>query len=154
MRFVVVDLADQLLLFSAIACRLGVVQGAEQVVEFPGIRLLQEGIELFDQVRDRGFLVHGLVGKRAELGAQGCHHPSREVEVAAFGGAEVFLDRDELLLTDETVPAAQRLSVLGGVGIVGGHVVAHDLGRVASDVQTGMETVLSAHTGSIFRFDG
>jgi len=85
--------------------------------------------------------VHGLVGKRAELGAQGCHHPSREVEVAAFGGAEVFLDRDELLLTD-------------GVGIVGGHVVAHDLGRVASDVQTGMETVLSAHTGSIFRFDG
>jgi hypothetical protein len=34
----------------------------------------------------------------------------------------MLLDGDHLLLADEAVPAAERLGVLGRIGIIGGHV--------------------------------
>jgi hypothetical protein len=71
-----------------------------------------------------------------------------------LGGAEVLLVGDHLLLGDETVPAAQGLGVLAAVGIVLSHVFAHDGGGVLGDVQTGAETVLHDHAGSVFRVDG
>ena len=103
----VVDLVDDLGLLGLIVGRLGVVQVTEQVVQFPGVRLLQEGVEFADQVGDRGFLVHGLVGQRTELGAQRGDHPAGQVQVAAFGIPEVLLDGNHLLLTNEAVPATQ-----------------------------------------------
>jgi len=53
-----------------------------------------------------------------------------------------------MLLRDEAVPGAERLGVVGGVLIVFGHVAAHDRGGVASDVESGLEAVLQAHTGN------
>ena len=118
----VVDLVDQLLFLRLVAGLAGRVEVAEQAAEFARVGLAQEGVELFDQRRHRGLLVHRLVGQRAELGAQRGDHPAGEVEVAALGRAEVLLDRDQLLLADEAVPAAQRLGVLGRIGVIGGHV--------------------------------
>ena len=115
--------------------------------ELTGVGLPQEGVELLDQRRHRGLLVHRLVGQRAELGAQRGDHPAREIEVAALGRAEMLLDRDQLLLGDEAVPATERLGVLGGVGVIGRHVAAHERGGVAGDVQAGLEAVLQAHAG-------
>jgi hypothetical protein len=46
----------------------------------------------------------------------------------------MLLDRDHLLLGDEAVPAAQRLGVLGGIGVIGGHVRAHDARGVLGDL--------------------
>jgi len=47
----------------------GFVELYEDVAKLTGIRLLQEGVNLFDQGWHRGFLVHALVGERTELGA-------------------------------------------------------------------------------------
>ncbi|MNO62108.1 hypothetical protein D3C76_527800 [compost metagenome] len=152
--FEVVDLGLNLGLLGMVASLAGVVQGAEQQVQFAGVSLAQEGIQLFDQAGDGGLLVHRLVGQRAEVGAQGGDHPAGQVEVALVGGLQVLLDRDQLLLTDEAVPAAQRLGVDGGVGVVLGHVLAHDGRGVLGDVQTGLEAVLGAHPSDIFRVDG
>ena len=52
-----------------------------------------------------------------------------------------------LLLGDEAVPAAQRLGVKGGIGVIGRHVLAHDGGRIAGDIEAGLEAVLQAHAG-------
>ena len=150
---VAVDLVLDLGGTGAVTGLLGLFQGAEQVVELPGVGLAQEGVELLDQARHGGLLVHGLVGQRAELGAQGGDHPAGEVEVAALGGAEVLLDGDQLLLADEAVPAAQGLGVLGGVGVVGRHVFAHDLRGVLGDVQAGLEAVLGTHAGNVLGAD-
>src|SRR3546814_18635787 len=63
----------------------------------------------------------------------------------------MLLDRDHLLLRDEAVPAAQRLGVVRGIGVIGGHVGAHDARGVTSDVEAGAELFLGAHTGVAFR---
>ncbi len=51
------------------------------------------------------------------------------------------------------MPAAQRLGVVGGVGVISGHVRAHDARGVAGDVETGAELVLGAHAGDAFAAD-
>jgi hypothetical protein len=106
---------------------------------------LSPGVELLDQGRHGGLLVHGLVRQGAEVRAQGGDHPARQVEVLPVGVAEVLLDGDQLLLADEAVPAAQGLGVVGRVGVVGGHVLPHDGGGVAGDVEAGAEPVLHLH---------
>lgn len=142
----VVDLRDQLLLPSLVAFLARLVERAEDVVELTGIRLTQEGIELLDQRRHRGLLVHRLVGQRSELGAQRGDHPAGQVQVGAISlAAEVLLDRDQLLLGDEAVPAAQRLGVLGRIVVIGRHVGPHHRRGVAGDVKAGPEAVLQAH---------
>ena len=149
----VVDLFDQRRFLGLVAGLAGGVEVAEHVVEFARVGLTQEGVELLDQRRHRCLLVHRLVGQRSEFGAQRGDHPAREVEVAAIGGAEVLLDRDQLLLRDEAVPAAERLGVFGGIQIVAGHVGAHQRRRVAGDVEAGLEAVLQAHAGDGFGVD-
>ncbi|MNT18816.1 hypothetical protein D3C72_1540370 [compost metagenome] len=148
MGFVVVDLSLDFSFLGLVASSAGGVQGGEEQVQFAGVSLAQEGVELFDQAGNGGFLVHRLVRQRAELGTQGGDHPAGQVEVALVGGLQVLLDGDQLLLTDEAVPAAQGLGVDGGVGIVLGHVLAHDGRGVLGDIQTGLEAVLGAHAGN------
>ena len=64
----------------------------EDIVELAGVRLTDEGVELFDQRRHRGLLVHRLIGKRSELGAKCCDHPAGEIQIAAIGRTEMLLD--------------------------------------------------------------
>ena len=89
--------------------------------------------------------MHRLIGKWSELGAKGGDHPAGEIEIAAVGLAEVLLDRNQLLLRDEAMPATERLGVFGGIGVIGRHVGAHQRRGVASDVQAGLEAVLQTH---------
>ena len=128
-----------------VTLRAGLVDGAEQVAQLAGIGLAEEGVDLGDQRRHRGLLMHRLVGQRAELGAQGGDHPAGEIDIAALGGAEMLLDGDHLLLSDEAVPGAERLGVKARIRVIGGHVGAHDAGGVAGDVEPGLEAVLQAH---------
>src|SRR5690606_26888745 len=114
--FEVVDLGLDFSFTGLVAFGAGIIQSSEQQVQLTGISLTQEGVELFDQCGDGGLLVHGLVGQRAELGAQRGNHPAGQVEVALVGGFQVLLDGDQLLLTDEAVPATQGLGVGGAVG--------------------------------------
>ncbi len=151
--FEVFDLIQNLGFFGFVAGLAGFVQSGEQQVQLTGISLAQEGVQLFDQCGNGVFLVHGLVRQRTELGAQGSNHPAGQVQVALVGGLQVLFDGDQLLLTDETVPATQGLGVLGGVGVVLGHVFAHDVCGVLGDVQTGFEAVLEAHASSKLRVD-
>jgi hypothetical protein len=145
-RLEAVDDVDQLLLLRLVAGLPGGVEVAEHAAELAGVGLAQEGVELFDQRRDRGLLVHRLIRQRAELRAQRRDHPAGEIEVLPLGGLEVLLDGDELLLADEAMPAAQRLGVLARIGVIGRHVLAHDVGGVAGDLQAGLEAVLQPHT--------
>jgi hypothetical protein len=117
----------------------GRVEFAEQAAELTGIGLAQEGVKLFDEAGYGGLLVHGLVGQGAELAAQGRDHPAGQVQVALVRVAEVLLDRDQLLLTDEAVPATEGLRVLTRIRVVLGHVLAHDRRRVAGDVEAGLK---------------
>src|SRR4029453_9329362 len=57
----------------------------------------------------------------------------------------MLLDRNQLLLRDEAMPATERLGVLGGIGVIGSHVGAHQRRGVAGDVEAGLETVLQTH---------
>ena len=98
--------------------------------------------------------MHGLVGQRAEFGTHTGNHPAGKVEVAFVRGLMVFFHRNQFLLSDKTVPAAQRLGVVGRIGIVFGHVAAHDGSGVFGNVQAGFEAVLQTHTGNVFRRDG
>ncbi len=152
--FVIVDLLDQLVSLGVVASVLSFFQGAEQVVQFPGIRLTQEGVQFFDQTRYSGLLVHGLVRQRAKLGAQSRNHPARQVQVTTLGGTEVLLDGQQLLLTDEAMPATQGLGVLSRVLVVVRHVFAHDFRGELGDVQTSLEFVLGAHAGRVLGLDG
>src|SRR5690606_39752564 len=65
----------------------------------------------------------------------------------------MLLDRDHLLLRDETMPASKRLGVVRRIGVIGGHVGAHDAGGVARDVEAGLELVLSTHAGDALAAD-
>ena len=142
----VVDLVDQRSFLGLVASLTGSVELTEDVVEFARVGLTQEGVEFFDQCRHRGLLVHGLIRQRSEFGAQRCDHPARQVEITAIGfAAEVLLDRDQLLLGDEAVPAAQRLGVLGRIGVIRSHVRAHHVRGVTGDIEASLETVLQAH---------
>jgi hypothetical protein len=106
-RFVLVDLVQQAVRVDRVTRSLRRIELAEQHAQFTRIGLTQEGVELFDQRRNAGLLVHRLVGQRAEFAAQRGNHPARKVEVAALGRAEVLLDGDHLLLADEAVPAGR-----------------------------------------------
>src|SRR5262249_10596646 len=57
----------------------------------------------------------------------------------------MLLDGNHLLLRDEAVPAAERLCVKGGIGVIGRHVLAHDGGGIFGDIETRAEAVLQAH---------
>lgn len=140
-----IDPFDQRLFLRLVAGLAGRVEAAEDVVELTGIRLAQECVELFNQGGHGRFLVHRLIGKRSELGAKCRDHPAGEVQIAAIGRAEMLLHRDQLLLGDEAVPAAERLGVFCGVRVIGGHVAAHQRRRVPGDVEAGFETVLQTH---------
>jgi hypothetical protein len=118
------------------------LQDLEQVVDRHFIGLAQRDVDLLDQVDDRGLLVHRLVGQVAEAIAQARHHPAGQVDIGALGRAAQALDRLDHLLGVEARPAAQRLGELAAVGVVGGHVGAHDAGHFAGDVQVGREGVL------------
>jgi hypothetical protein len=107
------------------------------VAQLTGVGLLAEGVDLLDEVRDGGLLVHGLIGQGAELRAQGRDHPAGEVDVAAVERAVVLLHAHHRLLGDEAVPGTEGLRVLGRIRVVAGHVLAHDVGGVAGDVETG-----------------
>jgi len=65
----------------------------------------------------------------------------------------MLLDGDQLLLTNEAMPAAQRLCVLAAVRVILGHVLAHDTGSITGDIQACFETVLQTHTRRIFGAD-
>ena len=145
MRLEAVDLFDQCLFLRLVAGLASGVEGAEDIVELTGVRLTEEGVELFDQRRHRGLLVHRLIRKRSELGAKRGDHPAGEIQIAAIGLAEMLLDRNQLLLRDEAMPATERLGVLGGIGVIGSHIAAHQRRGVPGDVQAGLETVLQAH---------
>src|SRR5690606_13506575 len=141
-RFEVFDLAQQFFFLCGIASFASLVQSGEQQIQFTCIGLTQEGVQLFDQAGNGRLLVHGLVRQRTEVGTQCSNHPAGQVQVALVGGLQVLLDGDQLLLTDETVPAAQGLGVHRRIGIVLSHVLAHDSGSVLGHVQTGLEAVL------------
>ena len=147
MSFEVVDLGLDFVLLGLVASVAGSVQIHEQQIQFTGVSLTQEGVQLFDQAGNSSLFVHGLVRQRAEIGAQGRNHPAGQVQVTLVGGLQVLLDGNQLLLTDEAVPAAQGLGVDRGVSIVLGHVFTHDGSSVLGDVQTGLEAVLGAHAG-------
>ena len=141
----ILDPGEQITLLRGVAGFARGVDVVEQQRQFARIGLAQEGVEFRDQRRHARLLVHRLIGQRAEFGAQGRDHPARQIQVFAPGRAEMLLDADHLLLRDEAVPAAERLGVGGGIGVVGGHVGAHDPGGIARDVEPGEEAVLQPH---------
>ena len=52
------------------------------------------------------------------------------------------------------MPATQRLGVFAAVGVIIGHVFAHNTGRIAGNIKSGFEAVLQLHAGGIFRVNG
>ncbi|KAI1690490.1 hypothetical protein DdX_22452 [Ditylenchus destructor] len=65
----------------------------------------------------------------------------------------MLLDRDQLLLADKAVPAAERLGVVRGIGVIGRHIAAHDACGVFGDVEAGREPVLQPHPRDRFSID-
>ena len=63
----VVNLGHQGLFFRHVLLLPRLVQGSEELVKLPGISLPQEGVDLPNEGRHSGLLVHRLVGKGAEL---------------------------------------------------------------------------------------
>ena len=108
----IVDAVQQVFFLGRILGATRRIEIAEQAAELARIRLTQEGVQLFDQRGHRGLLMHGLIGQRTKLGAQRSDHPAGEIQIAMLGRAVMLLDGDQLLLTDEAMPAAQRLRVL------------------------------------------
>jgi hypothetical protein len=68
-RLIVVDVVLELGGLDRVAGLAGRVEIAEHHAEFTGVGLLEERVELLDQRRDAGLLVHRLVGQRTELAA-------------------------------------------------------------------------------------
>ena len=62
-----INLLGNALHLNVVATLTGFVEGAEQATELTGVGLSQEGVKLFNQRRDRGFLVHRLIGQRTKL---------------------------------------------------------------------------------------
>ena len=155
-----------LLLVSILSC---LVQVSEQFVELPGVSLAEEGVDLLDQVGNSGLLVHGLVRQGSELAPHGCDHPAGEVEITFVSCSKVLLDGDHLLLSNEPVPASQRLgeqSEIRGfinddnylrtidllvVAVILLHVLPHDLGGVLGHVQASLELILKLHSRDVLR---
>ena len=98
--------------------------------------------------------MHRLVGQRAEFGTQRRDHPARQVQVAPFGGAEVLLDRNHLLLADESRASSPATACTATNRRHSGHVLAHDLRRVLRDIQAGLEAILRLHARNGFWIDG
>ena len=90
--------------------------------------------------------MHRLIGQWSEFGTQRGDHPARQVEVALIGITKVLLNRDELLLANKTVPAAEGLRVLAGIVVIVAHVFAHDGSRVTGNVEPRLKTILKSHT--------
>ena len=153
MGFVIVDGVLDALRLDLVTGFASLVQIAEHHAQLARIGLSQEGVKLLDQGGNAGLFVHRLVWLRAELAAQRGDHPAGKIKVATLGGAEMLLDGNHLLLADEPVPAAERLRVIRRIGIIGGHVVAHDLCGVTGNVQPGAKAILDLHPGNRFRFD-
>src|ERR1700692_3382051 len=65
----------------------------------------------------------------------------------------MLLDRNQLLLRDEAMPATERLGVLGGIGVIGSHIAAHQRRGVPGNVQAGLEAVLQTHARHGFGSD-
>ena len=78
--------------------------------------------------------MHALIRQWAELRTQGGDHPTGKIDVAAIGGLLMLLNAHHHLLRNETMPAAQGLGVLAGVGVVVSHVSAHDVCGVLGNV--------------------
>ena len=70
--------------------------------------------------------MHRLIGQWPKFGTQRRDHPARQVQVALIGITKVLLNRDEFLLSNKTVPAAEGLRVLAGILVIVAHVFAHD----------------------------
>ena len=66
----------------------------------------------------------------------------------------MLLNGDHFLLGYEPVPATKGLRILCRVGIICSHVIAHDLGGIARNVETSLKTVLQLHPRYRFRADG
>ncbi len=145
MGLVIVDRRQQLPLLQHVARLARGIDLPEHPAQLPGVGLAQEGIEFLDQRRHRRLLVHRLVGQRSELGAERGHHPARQIQIFPVGRAEMLFDGDHLLLADETMPAAQRLGIVGRIGIIGRHIPAHDRRSIAGDIEAGLELVLQTH---------
>jgi len=62
----------------------------------------------------------------------------------------VFFDGYQLLLADKAVPATQRLSVGGRVGVIGVHIRSHYACGVSRYIQASLKPVLQAHASSGF----
>ena len=153
-RFKTVDFTQNLSLFCRITGFAGRIQCAEQATQNTGVSLAQEGVQLFDQFRNRCFFMHGLIWQRAKFRTQGRYHPTGQVQVPLLGRAKVFLDGYHFLLTDKTMPATQGLGVEGWIGIVFRHILTHYVGGVLRNFQPGSKSILGAHTSSRFGIDG
>jgi len=81
-----------------IASRASVLESLEEVVQRYLIRLAQRDIDLLDEIRDCGLLMHRLVGEMAEAITKACDHPARQVDVRALGRAAESLHRLDHLL--------------------------------------------------------
>src|ERR1700721_880250 len=57
----------------------------------------------------------------------------------------MLLDRNQLLLRDEAVPATERLGVFGGIRVIGSHAAAHKRRGGATDAPAGLKGVLRTH---------
>lgn len=138
----IVDGLDRLRLGGGITLLAGGLQVLEQVIDGDLVGLAQGDVDLLDQVRDSGLLMHGLVRQMAEAVAQTGHHPAGEIDIGALRGAAQALDGLDHLLGVEAGPAAEGLGELRAVGIIGGHVGAHHARHVAGDVEMGVKAVL------------
>ena len=152
MGFVIINRRQRRIDVAAVFARF--VEIDKQMTQFARIGLTQESVNLFNQTANGGFFVHGLVRQRTEIGAQRRNHPTRQIDIRLIGGFAVTLDGHHHLLRGETVPAAQRLRVIAAVSIVIGHVLTHDVGRVARHIETRFKAVLQLHTGGIFGVNG
>ena len=65
----------------------------------------------------------------------------------------MLFDSNQLLLTNKTMPATQRLRVLRRVFIIRSHIFAHKICRISSNIDARFEAILSAHSGGVLGVD-
>ena len=90
--------------------------------------------------------MHRLIGQWPKFGTQRGDHPTRQVKVALIGITKVLLNRDEFLLANKTVPAAEGLRVLTRILVIVTHVFAHDRSRITGDIEPRLKAILKSHT--------